>query len=506
MPATETEPVTDKLAVSASPAGASPEQTAPNQAAAEPEKTQAPKPDPSTPPPAQAPAPSSATSQQPPDEGKKAELSVTPANSIETEVLPAEEKEDSPKKILLLVMRALRGKSADQPSQALTRRGPTEIAPSMQGSHPPRPPFWRRHALFLAAVVIPTLLSILYFAFYATDIYVSESSYVVRSPNKQASATSGLGAILQGAGFSGFAKAPDDVYAVSQYIRSRDALNFLDEKLDLHAAWQSKDIDLLHRFDALGWDDSREALYEYYLKRVKVLADTASGITTLTISGFKPEQVFAINKLLLGKAEELVNILNERGRKDLIRFAENEVKIAEDKAKGAAKALSDFRNTQAVVDPEKQTMLHFEQISRLQEELIRTRGQLTQLKVFAPDSPHPPALELRAQTLEAEIAAETDKITGGEQSLASKAAEYQRLQLERDFADKQLAVAMAALESARNEAHRQQLYLETIANPSLPDDATYPKRLRGVITTLVLGLVAWGILAMLLAGVREHQY
>lgn len=260
------------------------------------------------------------------------------------------------------------------------------------------------------------------------------------------------------------------------------------------------------RCAGLGWDDSREALYEYYLKRVQVLADSASGITTLTISGFAPRQVFEINKLLLGKAEELVNILNERGRKDLIRFAENEVKIAEDKAKGAARALSDFRNTQAVVDPEKQTMLHFEQISRLQEELIRTRGQLTQLKVFAPDSPHPPALELRAQTLEAEIAAETDKITGGEQSLASKAAEYQRLQLERDFADKQLAVAMAALESARNEAHRQQLYLETIANPSLPDDATYPKRLRGVITTLVLGLVAWGILAMLLAGVREHQY
>jgi capsule polysaccharide export protein KpsE/RkpR len=27
-----------------------------------------------------------------------------------------------------------------------------------------------------------------------------------------------------------------------------------------------------------------------------------------------------------------------------------------------------------------------------------------------------------------------------------------------------------------------------------------------VLTTLVLGLVAWGILSMLLAGVREHQY
>jgi capsular polysaccharide transport system permease protein len=329
---------------------------------------------------------------------------------------------------------------------------------------------------------------------------------VVRSPNQQPATGAGLGALLQGAGFSGFSKAPDDVYAISEYIRSRDALNYLDERLDLHTAWKSPEIDLFHRFDPLDRDDSREALYEYYLKRVKVGANPASAITTLNISGFTPEQVLEMNKLLLGKAEELVNILNERGRNDLIRFAEKEVQLAEDKAKAAAEALSDFRNTQAVVDPEKQTMLHFEQIARLQEELIRTRGQLTQLKVFAPDSPHPPALELRAQTLEAEIASETEKITGGEKSLASKAADYQRLQLEREFADKQLAVAMSALEGARSEAQRQQLYLETIAKPSLPDDATYPKRLRGIATTFILGLVAWGILAMLLAGVREHQY
>ena len=41
---------------------------------------------------------------------------------------------------------------------------------------------------------------------------------------------------------------------------------------------------------------------------------------------------------------------------------------------------------------------------------------------------------------------------------------------------------------------------------SLPDEATRPKRLRGIFTTFILGLVAWGILSMLLAGVREHQY
>ena len=103
------------------------------------------------------------------------------------------------------------------------------------------------------------------------------------------------------------------------------------------------------------------------------------------------------------------------------------------------------------------------------------------------------------------MAAETTKVTGGALSLANKAAEYQRLALEREFADKQLASALASLEQARSEAQRKQVYIERIAQPSLPDIALEPRRLRSIVATFVLGLVAWGILSMLLAGVREHQ-
>ena len=433
----------------------------------------------STMPPAQDPKPplEEASRSGPLPEGKTsspAPAEPTPGSTevVPTEILPAEKQEEGPLRIIFLVMRALVKKFPTEGESALTISGQssTITAAGISGGAPPprRPGFFRRHALFSLTVLLPTFLAAIYFGLYASDIYTSESSYVVRSPNKQSTASSGLGALLGGAGFSGFAKAPDDVFAVTQYIRSRDALNFLDEKLNLRTAWQSKTIDLFHRFDPLGSDQSNEALYEYYQKRVTVGADGSSGITRLAISGFGPEQVLRINELLLGQAEALVNVLNERGRKDLIRFAEGEVRLAEEKAKAAAQALSDFRNTKAVVDPEKQTMLHFEQIARLQEELIRTRGQLTQLKVFAPDSPHPPALELRAQTLEAEIAAETDKITGGKNSLASKAAEYQRLQLEREFADKQLAIAMSALEGARNEASASSFTSRPSPSPACP--------------------------------------
>jgi len=62
-----------------------------------------------------------------------------------------------------------------------------------------------------------------------------------------------------------------------------------------------------------------------------------------------------------------------------------------------------------------------------------------------------------------------------------------RVAIERDFAEKQVAAAMAFLENARNEAQRQQLYLERIVQPNLPDYALEPRRLRSVVVVFVLG-------------------
>ena len=442
------------------------------------------------------------------DEGKKEPASATnPAPGASSyELVSAENKHGNPQAIVVYAVRVFKRKTEEFSNVPAIREAQSWLSSLLADfKASPAPSFLRRHALLLACVVLPTLLSTIYYGLIASDVYVSEAKFVVRSPNKK-SAASGLGAMLEGAGFSGFSRAQDDVHTVSEYVASRDALGYLNEKLNLSKSWSGGGIDLFSRFNPLGWDGSAEALYEYYRKRVKVVVDSVTGITTLTSSVFSAEQASEINQILLGQAEHIVNVLNDRGRNDLIRFAQKEVHAAEVKAKAAANALSNYRNTQAVVDPERQTQLHYEHISRLQEELVKTRSQLAQLKVFAPKSPHPPPQAMRQKTLENEIEKEMEKITGGENSLASKAAEYERLALDREFAEKQLASALASLEVARNEAQRQQLYLETISKPNLPDEAILPQRVRGIITTLVLGLVAWGILSMLLAGVREHQY
>lgn len=77
--------------------------------------------------------------------------------------------------------------------------------------------------------------------------------------------------------------------------------------------------------------------------------------------------------------------------------------------------------------------------------------------------------------------------------------------MDRAFAEKQLATALVALEQARSDAQRKQLYLERIVQPNLPDIGLEPRRIRSVFATLLVGLLTWGILSMLVAGVREHR-
>lgn len=354
--------------------------------------------------------------------------------------------------------------------------------------------------IFLVTVAIPTFLAILYFGFIASEVYVSESRFVVRSPDKQTS--SALGALLKAPGVS---ISGDEIFAVQEYVVSRDALKALNRDGFVDRMVAGPGLDRFERFYSFGFDNTFEGKYRFFQRRVNVQNETASSISIMKVRAYSAKDAFTMNKRLLELGEALVNRLNDRSREDLIRFSQAEVATARREAERTALALAAFRNRSGLVDPEQQAGIGLQLISKLQDELISAKTQLLQLRAFTPANPQIPVLKARIDGLVAEIDRETGKITGNGSSLASASVNYQRLSLESKFADRQLASAMASLESARNDARRKQVYLERIVEPNVPDEATEPKRLRNIFSTLALGLVAWGVLSMLLAGLREHR-
>lgn len=375
---------------------------------------------------------------------------------------------------------------------------PTEQVQEVQASRRRRR-LSRSGYLFIATVIIPTVLAILYFGFIASDVYVSQSQFVVQSPEKPK--TSGLGVILESAGFSN----GDEIYSAQAYVRSRDALRAINRGEAFREAYTRPEISMFDRFNPTGLFGSFEDLYQYYQKKVGIEHDVVSSISTLTVRAYTPEDAIKFNRELLTMAEATVNRLNERGRQDLIRFAQAEVDDAKARSRQAAVELARYRNVSGVIDPERQATVQLQMVSKLQDELIASRNELLQLRAFAPQHPQVPVLRTKIAGLERDINAELGKVAGGSRSLSAAAAQYQRLQLESQTADKLLAAAISSLEDARNEARRKQAYVERIAQPNLPDAPLEPRRVRGILATIIFGLIAYGIISMLLAGIREHH-
>ena len=367
------------------------------------------------------------------------------------------------------------------------------------------PPRWRRwlrriDGLFIITVLVPALLATAYYGLIASDVYVSESRFVVRSPQRPAQ--SGLGALLQGTVFS---RSQDDTYSVHDFVRSRDALRELEEKLQVRDAYSRGETDPISRFPGLEWwDASFEAFHRFYQKQVQITYDSVSSISVLRVSAFSAEDAARINHALLEMGERLVNQMNLRSRQDLIEAAEAEVRLAEQRSKAAAAALSSFRADRGVFDPDRQGALQLQGVAKLREELLAAENQLAQVRQVSPSNPQIASLSMRVEQLRAAVAAENSRVTGRDSGLTAKSPAFDRLTLERTFADRQLGAALAALDSARSEAARKQLYLERLVQPNRPDRAVEPRRLRAVLTVFLLGLILWGVVSLVVAGVREH--
>ena len=328
---------------------------------------------------------------------------------------------------------------------------------------------------------------------------MSESRFVVRSPDKPAQ--SGLGVILKTAGF---ATAGDEIYAAQSFAGSRDALRALNRNKAFEEAYSRPDISIVDRFNPLGTGGSFESLYKYFRNKVSVQNDSTTSITMLTVRAYNPRDAFRFNEQLLEMSEATVNRLNERGRLDLVRYAEQEVAEAKLRSQTAATALASYRNRSGIVDPEKQAAVEMQMISKLQDQLIAAKTELAQLQRYTPDNPRIPVVATQMATIQGEINRDLGKVAGNRGSLAAGSVPFARLTLENQFADKQLGAALASLEEARNEASRKQAYVERIVQPNLPDSPIEPRRLRGIFATLIVSLIAYGILRMLIAGVLEH--
>ncbi|HEV7257973.1 MAG TPA: capsule biosynthesis protein [Bosea sp. (in: a-proteobacteria)] len=366
-------------------------------------------------------------------------------------------------------------------------------------------PAWRvflgRHALVLLTFVLPCLVGVLYFGLLTADRYTSEAQFVVRSPNK--TSVDQLSSMIKSTGTE---RASDEAGAVHQYVRSRDAVDLLVRQADLRAILSRPEGDPFWRFPGWFSRDLREKLFDRYLSLISIKQDSGTGISTLVVQSFRPEDSVRMAQVLLEGSEALINRLNERSRRDAIKAAEAEVEAAKERAFERREELTAFRTRAGTVDPAKTSQSLLETIGKLSFESAQANAQLAEAQRSAPQGPQIANLRNRIQAVEQQIVEERRRIGGSAQALAPVIADYERLVLEREFADRVLASALASLENARLESQRQQLYLERVVEPHAADYPSQPKRLFWIGIVMVLSFSTFVILRALINNVRAHEH
>jgi capsular polysaccharide transport system permease protein len=400
-----------------------------------------------------------------------------------------------------------------QPSSALALAAPA-LVPSTPGvpAAPPGPPpagiekvrSRRRISMtwlsFLALVALPTAAAAVYYLFIAADQFVAEFRFGLRAAEP---ARAEIGTLLP---MTGAAQTTVDSYAVAQYIGSRAIVDDLDPKLDLRQMFSPSAADWPAR---LHLPVTVEDLVTYWQRQVDAFFDPINGTIVVRARAFTPADALRLAQAVLASSERLVNELSARARRDALRNSENDVSAAERRLGAALAHMRDYRDKEGLIDPKKAADANAALAGRLRDELVHAEASLATLQQFvARNAPALKLLQARIDSLKAQQSVldseATETAQSRERTLSRLMGSYEELESERHFAETAYQHALEALDRARINADRQQIYVADFVPPSLPEKSLYPRRWRSLALVFAAAFMVWAIGGLTVRSIRDH--
>lgn len=377
------------------------------------------------------------------------------------------------------------------------------VRPTVSTAHPKRR-HWLMLASFLALVVLPTLLWGWYLWARASDQYVSTVGFSVRKES-MAPSIDLLGGLSSFTGSSGSASDTDILY---EYIRSQDMVEQIDAKLDLRSRY-SRDWphDFVFAFNPAG---HIEDMTEYWQRQVKVLYDNSNALITLNVSAFSPEDAQAIAAAVFQQSSDKINQLSGVAQQDATRLATEELDKARGELTRTRQAMTAFRMKTQIVDPQADLAGQMGVLSGLQGQLAEALVAHDILMENAQPTDHRVTQsQQKIDALRRLIDQERGKFGAQGQgpageSYAQLMAEYEKLAVDREFAEGAYRTARIAYETAIAEAQRQSRYLAAHIEPKIAQSSTEPRRLWLLFMVSGMLLAGWSVLVLVYYSIRDR--
>lgn len=382
--------------------------------------------------------------------------------------------------------------------------GPTAMAAAVAAAGPMATPakLRPRHFLmllsFLVIVVLPLMVSAGYLWMIAKDQYASTVGFSVRREDASA-ASDILG------GLTSLTKSSSsDTDILYEYLRSQKLVADMDARLDLRTIWSKPVGDPLFTLEP---DVSIEGLLDYWQNMVRTSYDSSTGLIEVRVLAFDPDDATRIAQELLDQSAKMINDLSAVAREDAVRFSREELVIAEDRLRVARENVTAFRVKNQIVDPATAFQTQAALISMLENQLAAAQIEIDLLSGAAETDPRLVQAKRRAEVIAERISAERAKVgdPAERKDFAALAADYERLSVDREFAEKTYVAALSAFNKAKAESQRTSRYLAAHVLPTRAEVSRYPERLSILgLQALFLGLL-WSIGALVAYSLKDRR-
>jgi capsular polysaccharide transport system permease protein len=347
-------------------------------------------------------------------------------------------------------------------------------------------------------VLAPVIGASLYWGLIANKQYLTEAKFSLQAADGASWTALGVSSRNE--------KQMQDAQILTKYILSRTLIEEIDKQINIRQRFSRPETDYFSRFDQ---DAPIEKLEKYWKKRVDANVDLMSGIITVDVRAFTPQDSLAITQNIIEFSEKLVNELSTRVRQDALSQAQSVLTRAEGRVKAASAALRDARNAEGVLDATAAAEAMNKIVTQLRLKLATAEeSQALQSSAFATNSPQAKFLNARVESLKKQIAEYTTQIASAENSrssMAGHAGVLSERQVDLSLAQQQYARAAVAYESARIDVDRQRTYLATFLRPTLAEKSTYPRRWFEWSIIVFPAIIGWGMLAAIAFLVRDHM-
>jgi capsular polysaccharide transport system permease protein len=366
----------------------------------------------------------------------------------------------------------------------------------------------RRHYAILLSFFMGVVLPVAAVAWYlwerAADQYASTVAFSVRT-EEASSALELLGGVTA---LSGSSSSDTDI--LYEFLQSQELVAEIDREIDLRGLWSKPGAtDPWFAFDPNG---TIEDLLAHWSRMVKIYYDDGAGLIEVRVLAFDAEDARRIADTLFDHSSDMINALSDIAREDAIRHAREELGTAQDRLKTAREAVTVFRNRHQLVDPSVDLQTQAGLLGKLESQLADAliEQDLLALSTRAND-PRVTQAQRRIDVIQERIDAERRKLglagTTSEDPdvYANLFGEYERLVMDREFAERSYTSALASYDAALAEARRQTRYLAAYVAPTLAESARFPERPVLLTLTAVLIFLLWSTFVLVVYALKDRR-